>query len=54
MLGNHKTPPEGFMHQADGGHRAQAVLIQTQQTDRAAIEVLAQGLHQALQAHGIG
>ncbi|MNJ72689.1 hypothetical protein D3C77_693850 [compost metagenome] len=42
------------MHQADRGHRAQAIVVQAQQTDSTAVEVLAQGLHQALQAHGIG
>ncbi|MNJ04595.1 hypothetical protein D3C73_1654310 [compost metagenome] len=42
------------MDQPHGRHRAQAVVIQVQQTDRAAVEVFAQGLHQALQPYGIG
>ncbi|MNT26327.1 hypothetical protein D3C72_1618920 [compost metagenome] len=54
VLGDHETPAERFMHQAHGRQRTQAVAIQTQQPHRATTEVLAQGMHQTLQAHGIG
>ncbi|MNE01235.1 hypothetical protein D3C81_540200 [compost metagenome] len=54
MLGDHEAPAEGFVDQADAGLRAQAVALQTQQADGAAVEVFAQRLYQTLQAHSIG
>ena len=54
MLGHHKAPAQGLMHQPDRRQRAQAVAIQAQQAHRAAAKVLAQGMHQTLQAHGVG
>ena len=54
MLGDDEAPAERFLHQPDRGQRTQAVLVRAQQHHRAAIEMLLQGMHEALQAHGVG
>ncbi|MNT58270.1 hypothetical protein D3C72_1956950 [compost metagenome] len=54
MLGDDEPAPQRFMHQPHRRDRPEAVVIQTQQSHGATVEVFAQGLHQALQPHGIG
>ncbi|MNN03025.1 hypothetical protein D3C81_1157000 [compost metagenome] len=54
MLADQEAPAERLVHQPGGGHRTQAVVLQAQQPYRAAVELFAQGLHQALQADGAG
>ena len=53
MPGHHEAPAQRLAHQPGRRHRQQAVVLQAQQHHRAAAKALAQGVHQALQAHGV-
>ncbi len=54
VLGNDEAPAERLLHQTDRRQRTQAVLVQPQQHHCAAAKMLVQGVHEALQAHGVG